>query len=214
MRLKLHNVLLDAETASFYRLKAQDQLGYTATQSLLFSGTATGANALRARAASLAAAGTTAEYLPSSACTAAEPLLAMPDEGGALRVRTDIQIDARAASEYLLQQCTELGGGVGRRFSARFGVQVLQLRMGCCSGAISGVRTSAGDFLCSYASAPPPSCKSQAVSDVVMSSASRDLCPTSYQTRPVTYLTATSGQMPLNDVISIPPSPMHGLTAT
>jgi glycine/D-amino acid oxidase-like deaminating enzyme len=129
------------------RSDSELELGYAAVPSLLFAGSAAGAHALEARSQTLAAAGARTELLSVREARAAEPSLHVPDDGAALRASDDAQIDATAASEYLLACCEELGRGKGR-FEARFGVAVERLLMACCSVEISGVATSAGEFEC------------------------------------------------------------------
>lgn len=128
------------------------QLGYMRTPSMLVARNNDDAAALARRAAALAAAGIDAELLSPSEAVAAEPLLRVPADGGALRVRSDAQLDAAAACTYLLAECEALGRARDR-FSAHFGERAELLRMGKCSVRVVGVRTGTGDW---HAACAPP----------------------------------------------------------
>lgn len=98
---------------------------------------------LEQRAAELSAEGIDAAMLTPAQCADLEPLLHVPDTGAGLRVATDFQLDARSASEYLLQRCHDLGAA-GGRFHMHFSCRVHHIAMDCCSGACASVITSGG----------------------------------------------------------------------
>jgi FAD dependent oxidoreductase len=127
-----------------------EALGYRAAPSLLCAADAAGAGQLHQRREALSDAGLNATLLSARDAAAIEPLLHLPEAGAAIRVASDMQIDAHRASEYLLRCCQELGGSEGR-FEMRCGVTVERLLMECCSVEIGGVATSAGEYNCLYA---------------------------------------------------------------
>ena len=121
------------------------QLGYTPTPSLLIARSGADAQALTQRVCTLAGSSVMAEVLSGEEASAVEPMLHMPEGGVALRVSSDAQLDAAAASAYLLAECEAIGAA-GGRFAAHFGERVELLRMGKCSVRIAGVRTDSGNW--------------------------------------------------------------------
>lgn len=117
---------------------------FTPQGSLVISRVAETACMLEQRAEDLCAEGIDAKILSPAQCAELEPLLHVPEAGAGLRVATDFQLDARSASEYLLQRCNDLGRP-GGRFRMHFGCKVHHISMDCCSGACASVITSRGD---------------------------------------------------------------------
>jgi glycine/D-amino acid oxidase-like deaminating enzyme len=121
--------------------------GYSATGSLIISPNRAGATALEQRTKDLESAGIHAELLSPRECMHAEPLLHLPADGAGLRVASDFQIDAVAASNHLLKCCKQLSGPQNR-FNIEFGCMAEKIGMDCCTGDASGVMTNKGDFRC------------------------------------------------------------------
>lgn len=121
-------------------------IGARHTGSLLLATSSAGLDGLRQRAAALAATGVDAQILSGTEAMKLEPLLELPDDGGALISPRDWQICGRAASRYLLDQCQGLGAG--GRFQAHFGMHVERVSMDCCSSEVTGVHAREGSFGC------------------------------------------------------------------
>jgi glycine/D-amino acid oxidase-like deaminating enzyme len=103
---------------------------------------------LKAQHERICAAGVLAELLSARDCKKVEPGLVLPDDGLAMLVATDAQVDARRTAQYLLQECRRLGHK--GRFEVKFGITVEKLLHGCCTAGVRGVQTTGGIVQCKY----------------------------------------------------------------
>lgn len=109
--------------------------------SLLLAPHAAGAAECAGKAAALEDAGVAAEAMDAASTATLEPALArLPPGGGALRVRSDAQVDGRGACDALLRACVAEGG---TRFSLACGRAVERVRYGP-DGRAAGVALAGG----------------------------------------------------------------------
>lgn len=116
-------------------------LGWKTTGSLLVAHTPEEASALRRRAEILQSSGIEALFLDATSARATEPSLAVPDDGGALLVPQDSQIDAELAVEALLKVCRQYGEGPHKRYYELFEEPVHSFIKSPSSNEISGIST-------------------------------------------------------------------------
>lgn len=87
------------------REEAARALGWQANGSMLLARDAEGAAALEAQAAGLRGRGVETHLMTAAQAVAQEPSLCVPQDGAALALPSDVQVDGRSAAAALLQQC-------------------------------------------------------------------------------------------------------------
>ncbi len=106
--------------------------------SVLLASSAEEAAGLTARCEALAAEGLPAQLLTAAEARRLEPALQLPEQGAALLLPSDTQVNGRATAAALLRACEAHGG----RFSALFGEGAVRLAA-APSGRVDQVQTGA-----------------------------------------------------------------------